>query len=274
LIQVGGNFARIAAPPLAGLLLSWPLVGSGGTFFLIAALFILVLLTLYQLPPDAPRRAHSTSVLDDIRGGLLYTAGKPVLLHAVVSFHIVLILGFSFMVLMPGYATDELDAGASGYGVLLGVASAGGLITSVLVASLADSPRAQLFLSLSSLVAGLSLIAVGLAPGFGAALVAMLFVGAGTSAFQTLNNAYAMRLTEPAFYGRVIGLMFLAWGLINMIGLPIGVLADAVGERTVLVGLGICLCGAVGLLAVWGSHAYAGRLADAPAVGFRRLTFK
>lgn len=274
LIQVGGNFARIAAPPLAGLMLSWPLLGSAGTFFIVSALFILVLATLYRLPVDPPRVARTTSVLDDIRGGIGYTLARPDLLHAVISFHAVLLLGFSFMVVMPGYATDVLAAGASGYGILLGVAAAGGLVTSVLVASLADSNRAQVYLSVSSLVAGLALIGLGLAPGFATALLAMAFVGAGTSAFQTLNNAYAMRLTEPAFYGRVIGLMFLAWGLINVVSLPIGALADALGERTVLCGLGIALCLAVALLALWGRQVERGQPKGTLSVRYRGLLSK
>jgi MFS family permease len=252
LVQVGGNFARIAAPPLAGVLISLSFIGSAGTFYIIAAIFILVLATLYRLPPSPPRRLSGSSMLDDIIGGLRYTVSRPYLLHAVVSFHVVLLLGFSQMVLMPGFVTGVLGSNAAGLGLLLGTAAAGGLVTSVFVASLADSARAQLYLTLSSLTAGVALVLLGLAPSLPLAMLAMLFVGGGTSGFQTLNNAYALRLTESAFYGRVIGIIFLAWGLINIVSLPIGYLADQFGERAVLSGLGVSLCAAVVLLAAWG----------------------
>jgi predicted MFS family arabinose efflux permease len=143
-------------------------------------------------------------------------------------------------------------------------------VTSVIVASLADSHRAPLLMTASSLAAGVATILLGLAPNFLLALVVMLFVGGGTSGFQTLNNAYAMRLTDADYYGRVIGLMFLAWGLINVVSLPIGFLADQVGERAVLVGLGVSLCAAVGLLALWG-RSVALAAAAAPSLSAERL---
>ena len=253
LLQVGGNFARISAPPLAGFLMAWSVFGATGTYFLVSAIFIAVLGTLYQIPATPRRPATGASVIDDIRGGVRYVLRRPRLLHAVVSFHLVLLLGFSYIVIMPGYAKDTLDAGNAGLGILLGVSAAGGLLASLLVASLADSPRAQVYLTLSSLIAGASLILAGLAPSFAVAVVVMGFAGCGASAFQTLNNSFAMRLTGPDFYGRVIGLMFLAWGLINLMSLPIGYLADEFGERAVLSGLGAGLCASVALMAIWGA---------------------
>ena len=79
----------------------------------------------------------------------------------------------------------------------------------------------------------------------------VLFVGGAGSAFQTLNNAVAVRLTSPGYHGRVMGLMFLAWGLMNITSLPVGYLADILGERAVLSGSGAILCVVVGLLYLW-----------------------
>ena len=73
----------------------------------------------------------------------------------------------------------------------------------------------------------------------------------GIAAFQTLNNAVALKETEPAYYGRVMGLMQLAWGLINLMSLPVGILADVLGERVVLSGAGVSLVAVLAGLWLW-----------------------
>jgi hypothetical protein len=79
----------------------------------------------------------------------------------------------------------------------------------------------------------------------------MALVGGGSSAFQTLNNVTALQHAHRDYYGRVMGFMFIAWGLTNLAGLPVGALADVVGERSVLVGLGGMLCIATAGFVLW-----------------------
>jgi MFS family permease len=195
-----------------------------------------------------------TTVMQDVRLGFTHIAQNPRLLHTVVSFHLVTVMGLSYVVLMPGFAKDVLDAGTAGLGVLYGVAAAGGLVMSVIVASLADSKRAPVYLSVSSFALGVALIFTGVAPTFAVAIVTLIAVGGASSAFQTLNNAIAMQMSEPMFFGRVIGLMFLAWGINSLFSLPIGIVADQLGERTVISGMGLILCFTVLLLALWGKR--------------------
>jgi MFS family permease len=254
LIQVGGNFTRISGPFLAGAMLAWPAIGPAWTYLFIAGVFVFVIATIFKIPSVPVRRAEKTSVLHDVRLGFKHITDNPRLLHAVLSFHLVTVLGMSHIVLLPGFAKDVLDAGTTGLGFLLGVAAMGGLIASLIVAGLADSPRAPLLLSLASFAFGVALIITGFAPTFALALVCMVFVGFSASAFQTLNNVVALRYTNHEFFGRVVGLMFLAWGLNSLFTLPMGYLADVLGERAVLTGSGAVLCAIVVLLALWGKR--------------------
>jgi MFS family permease len=253
LIQVGGNFARISGPFLAAALLSVPFIGAAGTYFIIAGIFVFVIATLYRIPPTPIRpRDSRPSVLSDVREGIAYVARRPRLLHTVLSFHVVTILGMGTWVVLPGFAKDVLDAGTAGFGALIGVAALGGLFSSILMAALADSRRAPLYLNLTSVGFGVALMLVGVAPNFPIALGMMVLFGATSTAFQTLNNVIAMRHTEHDYVGRVIGLVFLAWGANALVGLPIGALADVVGERSVLAGAGILLVLIALVLAWWG----------------------
>lgn len=251
MVQVGGNFSRIAGPFIAGALLSWPLVGSGGTYLVVASIMVFVTITLFQLPAPAPKPKQPRGLLEDVRAGLAYVRTTPAIFHTLASFHAMAILGFSYYVLMPGLSKDVLGVGTAGLGVLLGATAAGGLVFSLIVAPLADSHRVPVILTGSSLLLGLGLIGLGFAPSFGFAIVAMLIIGGGSSSFQTLNNVMAARLSHEDYLGRVISLMFMGWGFNGLASLPIGALADMLGEQTVLIGMGCLVCVLTGILALW-----------------------
>jgi predicted MFS family arabinose efflux permease len=250
LTQVGMNATRIFGPFAAGGLMAWALVGSAGTYFVMAGLFAVVVATLMKLPPSRGSRRRS-SMLRDIKLGLLHVRENPRLLQIVLGFIAVTVLGFPYMVVMPGFTQDVLGTGKAGFGIMIGVSAVGGLIASLVVAGLADSSKAPVLQLLASLVLGIALILTGLAPTFAVALVTMIVVGAGGSAFQTLNNSIALKEAHADYFGRVMSLMMLAWSFNGLISLPIGYLADVAGERAVLVAMGAGVCVIVVLLALW-----------------------
>jgi MFS family permease len=252
LMQVGANFARTAAPFLAGALLAWDVIGPTGAYFVMAAIMAAVIFTYRQMP-DTPVRPDrdDTSLMEDVRLGVRHVRENPRLLQGLINFHTVAMLGFGYTVLMPGYSIDVLHAGNAGVGILLGAAAAGGVLTSLLAAGFADSRHAGSLLHCASLLLGLALIATGFAPTLAVAVLTMAMVGGGSSAFQTLNNVVALHHSKQEFFGRVMGFMFIAWGFTNLAGLPIGLLADAFGERTVIAGMGALLCFFTGVFVLW-----------------------
>jgi MFS family permease len=258
LAQVAQNLTRVVGPFLAGALLAWKLFGSAGTYFFMAALFIFVVATLAQLPPTRSR-AGRTGVLGEIMLGVRHVKENPRLLQLVVGFVAITMVGFPYMTVLPGFTTETLGAGRASYGILLGVAALGGLFTSLAVASLADSPRAGLILVLSSIGIGVGLILTGVAPSYAVALLTLFLLGGAVSGFQTLNSALSMKETDPGYYGRVMSLTMLAFSGTGLMGLPVGLLADAIGERAALIGMGGGVLRVVGLLALWGRW-----LGDAP----------
>ena len=56
----------------------------------------------------------------------------------------------------------------------------------------------------------------------------------GPHGFMLTSSALLMANTERAYYGRVMSLTLIAFGLQGTLALPIGVLADAIGERETL----------------------------------------
>jgi MFS family permease len=250
LTQVGMNATRVFGPFVAGGLLAWDMVGSAGTYFIIATLFVVVVVTLAQLPPSRGKQRHS-SMLDDVRLGFRHVRHNPRLLQIVLGFILVTVVGFPYMVILPGFTQDALGTGKAGFGIMVGVSAIGGLAASLVVASYADSSKAVAMQLGASVLLGVALILTGVAPTFAVALLTMVLVGAGGSAFQTLNNSIALKEAHPEYYGRVMSLMMMAWSFNGLIGLPIGILADVSGERSVLVGMGVAVCVVTAGLAVW-----------------------
>jgi MFS family permease len=80
-------------------------------------------------------------------------------------------------------------------------------------------------------VLGICLALTALSQNFWQAMVMMFISGAGASAFQLLNNSLIMQEADQAYYGRVMSLTMMAWGLNGLVGFPFGLLADGIGER-------------------------------------------
>ena len=87
--------------------------------------------------------------------------------------------------------------------------------------------------------AGLSvtLLLLSLAPSFALALAAASLVGASSSGFQMLNNVTLMQRTSPQFFGRVMAVTMMAFGLNAIVAYPVGAIADLAGERPTLAGI-------------------------------------
>ena len=88
---------------------------------------------------------------------------------------------------------------------------------------------------------GVGFLLLAIVPSFELALLTMLALGPGLSGFMLVNNSLIMAHTDPAYFGRVMSLTMLAWGVQGALALPFGVLADGVGEREMLAIVGVVL---------------------------------
>jgi MFS family permease len=245
LTQVAMTGTRIIGPLLAGGLVAWSVVGPGGTYVFMGGLFIIVVATLAKLPPSQPKPRHAggPGVLDDLYLGFRHVAERPRLGLLAVSFILVVITGYSYQVVLPGFLENELGRESKDLGIMLAVSAVTGLIATIGLAGAANSRLAWPLMIGGGVMLGVSLLILALAPNFAIVLVAMLLTGAGTGAFQMLNNALVMQESAPQFYGRVMSLTMMAWGFNGLAGLPFGLLADSIGERqtTLIMGAGVLI---------------------------------
>jgi MFS family permease len=251
LAQVGSTAAQLAGPGLAGALLYWSFSGAAGAYAVMSALYLGACALMPLLPRSRMRAdAAETHVLADMLEGLRYTWERPRLRYLVGMYVSVIMLGFPYVTVMPGMLENQLGRDAQAYAFLSLTSAAGALISSLLVARFADHSRAIVLFAGMGLVFGLALFALAAAPSYALAGAAIFVAGAGFGGFMTLVAAVIVRSIDPAFFGRVMSLTMLAFGAFGLMGLPIGVLADLVGERWALTLMAASVCAMVALFGV------------------------
>jgi MFS family permease len=250
LFQVCLNSTRSFAPFVAGGLLAWSLVESGGTYLLTALLFVPILISGWLLP-ETGTTSSGRRMWQEVRLGLQHVRERRRLLEATITFIVVTLLGFSVMVILPGFTKEEFGAGNAGFGIMFGVNAIGALVASLWTASLAGSRFAPALVAVTTFLFGVLIAITGLMPTFALAILAFALVGAAGGAFQTLVIAAMLRNSAPEYFGRVMSLTTIAWSLTNLLGLFVGIFADIFSERMVLVGVGISVSTAALLIMLW-----------------------
>jgi MFS family permease len=248
--QVALTGSQLLAPACAAALLASP-VGPAGAYGVMAALYAFGVTMLAFLPASRARGgAGGTHVLADLADGLRYVRAHRRLRVLVLFFVTVVMTGFPYVIVLPGLMENELGRDADSISGLYLFSATGGLGASLLAARLADSRFAQpLFLAAAGVFAT-ALAALSGVPSYGVAAATMLFVGMGFGGLQSLNGAVIVRACEPAYFGRVFSLTTLAFAGFGLMGLPIGLLADALSERGALraMSAGVaCICALVAL---------------------------
>ena len=245
--QLAMNATRIVGPLLAGLLIGIGAIGTSGTYFTMAGLFAAVVAVLALMKPTPPRpRSTRTSVRTDVTEGFRYIwRTHDVRLLAFVFVGVVLV-GFSYQTLMVGYLENALGRPSSSLGLLFGANAVGGILVTLILAARPVQNGPFVMLAFGAILA-ISVSLLGIAPTFVSALAVSAVIGVSSSGFQMLNNVNLMERTEPLYFGRVMSVTMMAFGVNSIFAYPVGLIADAAGERATLVGLG-CVCGVVVIL--------------------------
>jgi predicted MFS family arabinose efflux permease len=154
-------------------------------------------------------------------------------------------VGFPYQSFLPSIALEVYHADAGALGLLSTAGAVGAVAATFVVATISAHRRAWHYQPIAAIAFGIALIGLGLSPNLAGGLFAMVFVGALAAAFQSLNNALTMMLTDHEYHGRVQSITMLSWSFFGLAALPLGVLADHIGIRQTLV-----VQGSVAILAI------------------------
>jgi MFS family permease len=126
------NLARAIGPALGGVLVA--AIGVGSAFLINAASFLVVLEVLYRWRREPTKSTlPAERLVGAIKAGIRYTRYSRPLSAVLVRAGAFVVGASAVPALLPLYARNELGAGATGYGVLLGFFGAGGVIGGLLM---------------------------------------------------------------------------------------------------------------------------------------------
>lgn len=239
LAQISMNSNRVIGPAVAGVFLGVAWLSFAGIYLFSAGLSVLAVICFMFLDAglpraDRPKRAPMAELID----GVQYARSVPSVRIVVILAILVTMVGFPYIAFLPSVSEDFFGRGSEGFALLSLVGAAGGLAAGVGVARsvLAQGPRVQL---LSGITLAVGLVFMSWAPSFGMALAAAVVVGGSTAGFQSMNATLALSLSASEYHGRIQSLLGLGFSAFGLVSYPLGLLADRIGLRETLAGMGV-----------------------------------
>ena len=244
------QMTRVLGPVIGGTLIGIAVIGVGGVYYAGAALSALSVLATVRLPSGAPRYRSRRSAIGDLADGFSYVRDHPELKRLLVVSLLIVMFGFPHITFLPGLVEDTYNLDAWALGVLTTSAAIGAVIASFGLAAAKQSRLPALQIQ-AAIVFGIALIAFAVVPQYWAAVAVIVFVGAGSAAFQALNNSLALTIADVEYHGRVQSLIVLSFTGFGLASLPFGKLADIYGIRPIMSLMGVLVLISMGIGVFW-----------------------
>ena len=201
--------SRMLGGPIAGLILglfsTMPLLGINGTAFVMGLRAVGILTAIFLVSrihiPSVVIEARKESPFHNLLDGFRYIGQNKSILTQVFFYLLPVFVNNSYTGLLPYLATDVLHIGPDLYGVMNAAPGVGSVIAVFIVASFVTIRRKGLVLLITGILQGLSLIFFVFSPAYMLALLLLVFAGAFTTAFMTLNNTLIQELTTDKLTG-------------------------------------------------------------------------
>lgn len=237
------NGAGLLGPSLVGLSVGW--IGVDGCFYINAVSYLAVIAALLRMhvPPHGLDNAQAT-VIQSFWDGFAYIRGQKFIATFLLVSAVYNILGRSYVTLLPVFAKDVLNVGASGLGFMAAAPGLGTIIGSFTLASL-GRVEAKRGLMIGLLVAfSTVLFFFAASRHFEISFACLVVVGVLSTLFETLLQTSIQLTVVEEYRGRVMGFYGLtAGGLREFGGMQAGFLAEwrsapfAVGAGAVVLGI-------------------------------------
>ena len=218
--SVAFNTAAVLGPAAAAVLIEH--VGEASVFLLNAVSYFAVVVAAILMRPTRRTPRGSGGLLTQVVDGLRYVARSPELLALVGLMGLASLLARPYIQLLPVFAADVLNVGASGLGALTSAAGVGAVVAATLVAVLGSHRRRGLVITVAAALFGLALIVFGFSTSFAVSLAASAALGF-LSAFTGIGtNTILQTHSDSRLRGRVMSLH----GLTMMGVVPLGVMLE------------------------------------------------
>jgi len=249
------NFARIAGPAVAGIILST--LGEDICFFINFFSYLPVLMCLSMMRMHTPAKPSETDIWTELKEGFHYVSGNRNLSSLIIMLTISSMFVIPFNTLMPIFAKDLFNGTAKTFSWFESAAGAGSVISAIYLANLKKGKNLIRIMIVAGIVFGASVMFLAYSKHLPVALVFMTLTGVGMMAQTSVINTYIQTHAVPAMRARAISYYVMAYqGMVPVGSLLAGLLAGAIGPRRT-----VFIEGAIGLIATIAYVVYRNKVA-------------
>jgi MFS family permease len=230
------NASRALGPAVAGAIVA--LVGAGGSYIVQGLIYIFASQWTAQLrvPNKPPMRASGLNAQASSFGssaiqGWRFVLHNPIIRAGIIASMLPALMGQPFTVLLPVFASDVLDVGPQGQGLLLTCMGVGAVCSAFLIASVGDKlPKGKL-MTAGMTTYGLAMLVFARSAWFPLSLAIMVAIGLCNVMTNALVQTVVQAHSPPELRGRVMGVYQQNQLLINVGALLAGVFASLWGAQ-------------------------------------------
>lgn len=226
------NFARIAGPALAGIILHE--YGEDICFIgnFLSYIPVLISLLLMKLTPHI-KAENKLNMVDDLLEGLDYVKKETEMARMLMMLTCSSLFVISFNTLMPVFAKDIFSGNAETFSWFESAAGIGSVLSAVYLANLKSAENMNKLMIAASLLLGFSVIVLALSNSITVALICMTLSGIGMMGQTSSINIYIQTHSSVNMRSRSISYFMMAYqGMIPVGSLIIGYVSHSLGVRT------------------------------------------
>jgi MFS family permease len=197
----GWQVASMLGPTLGGLVIAWTEEAAGAYFLALLGSLACAALVAGIRPPSRPSQREAVT-LQSLLAGIRFVWGNKLILAAITLDLFAVLLGGA-TALLPIYARDILDVGATGLGALRAAPSLGALVMAVVMAHRPPLRRAGPTLLLAVAGFGAATIVFGLSESPLLSFAMLTLTGALDNISVVVRGTLVQLLTPDSMLGRV-----------------------------------------------------------------------
>jgi len=239
--------ATIAGPMVGGLL--YGITGSPAPVYTCAAIaYMMAFLLMLQISPPVMKRSGDNASSAMVLDGLRYIWRNKLILGA-ISLDLFAVLLGGAVALLPVYAREILNVGASGLGILRSASGVGAVLMAIVVAHWPLRRKAGVAMLCCVAGFGLFTVVFGLSRDLALSLAALVLLGAFDMVSVIVRHTMIQLATPDEMRGRVSAVNMVFIGASNEVGqFESGITAQWLGTIPAVVLGGI---GTVVIVALW-----------------------
>lgn len=233
------NFARIAGPAVAGIILHE--YGEDICFIGNFVSYVPVLISLFMMKITPHIKAENKlNMIDDLFEGLDYVKKETEMARMLLMLTCSSLFVISFNTLMPVFAKDIFSGNAETFSWFESAAGIGSVLSAVYLANLKSAENMNKLMIAASLLLGFSIIILAVSNSMMIALICMTLSGIGMMGQTSSINIYIQTHSTVNMRSRSISYYMMAYqGMIPVGSLIIGYVSHSLGVRATVAIQGI-----------------------------------